>query len=366
MKKILFALLAASMLIGCQEKKDDNVIRIACNLPMTGYIGYYGQWIQNGLELAKKDLQHKLDSIGIAIEIDYQDNKGETKDAINIFQKQMMQAPDLYMSGITTQTMSILDQVESRNIPHMLWSWTPLELTKGLKEYRCWVNYGIEGQHIAEYCIAQSPKRVACLYLNILGAKVQCNDVIVPALQEYNPDIELYIEEYPIETTNFRDIALKVKEFNPDVIVLSGFKDNILNATRDFSAYNIDKNKIICSMDLLDAINEASNEILEGYHVTAPAFNIKDLRNDYTQKWIDSFIAKFGHQPLYTEAYGYDAMMALIEAANIMQRDKCSLDVALSCVNLQGITGPLRFEDNGELEDNLHIGVFHNGILYAE
>ena len=86
MKKILFALLAASMLIGCQEKKDDNVIRIACNLPMTGYIGYYGQWIQNGLELAKKDLQHKLDSIGIAIEIDYQDNKGETKDAINIFQ----------------------------------------------------------------------------------------------------------------------------------------------------------------------------------------------------------------------------------------------------------------------------------------
>ena len=366
MKKILLVVLTFGMLCGCQNKKDDNVVRIACNLPMTGYIGYYGQWIQNGLELAKNEQKHILDSMNVIIDIDYQDNKGETKEAVNVFQKQMMQSPDLYMSGITTQTMSILNQVEKQDIPHMLWSWTPLWLSEGKKEYRCWVNYGVEGKHIADYCIAQAPKKVACIYLNILGAKVQCHEVIAPALKEYDKNVELYLEEYPIETTNFRDIALKLKKFNPDVIVLSGFKENLINATKDFAAYNIDKSKIICSMDLLDAVNEVSNEILEGYHVTAPAFNILELQSEHTKSWIDAFIKEYNRQPLYTEAYAYDAMIALIEAICIASQENCSLDSALYQVDIEGVTGHLTFSRNGEIEDNLHVGIFRSGILYVD
>lgn len=363
MKKLLIILSVAAMVFtGCKQESND-AIKVACNLPMTGYIGYYGEWIQHGLEMGRADIEAEANELGIKFDFDYQDNKGETKDAITIFQKQSMANPDVYMSGITTQTMSILDQIHKKGLLQVMWSWTPLELDANQNDFRCWVNYGIEGKHIAEYLLSKTPQKVAYLHLDILGAKVQCDDVVVPALKKQNPNINIYIEEFPVETSNFRDIATKVKNFDADVIMVSGFKEHILNIIKDFQAYNIDKKKVLCSMDLLDALEEASNEVLEDLHVTAPAFNIESLQSEKTKAWIEKFVKGNGKQPTYTEAYGYDAMMMLFEAAKIGKKENVSLTEALKKVDVEGVTGQLKFDENGELKDNLHVGVFHNGIL---
>lgn len=366
MKKLFIILSVTAMVFtGCKSESNDT-IKVACNLPMTGYIGYYGEWIQHGLEMGRADIEIEANELGIRFDFDYQDNKGETKDAITIFQKQSMTNPDVYMSGITTQTMSILDQIHKKGFLQVMWSWTPLVLDSNQKDFRCWVNYGIEGNHITEYCLAKNPQKVAYLHLNILGAKVQCDDVVVPALKKQNPNIDIYVEEFPVETSSFRDIATKVKNFNADVIIVSGFKEHILNITKDFLTYNIDKSKVLCSMDLLDALEEASDETLEGYHVTAPAFNIKELQSDKTKAWIAKFVQENGKQPTYTEAYGYDAMMMLFEAAKISKKENISLADAFKKVDIEGLTGQLKFDANGELMDNLHVGVFKNGVLISE
>lgn len=361
---IAFSILLLGI-VGCKPK-NEGVIDVACNLPMTGYIGYYGEWIQRGIEMARVDLKESLDSAKIVFNFDYQDNKGETKEAITIYQKQMAKHPSLYMSGITSQTMSIIEQIRKTDVPHLLWSWTPLKFDGKFDEFRCWVNYGLEGKHITEYCLSKNPNKVAYIHLNILGAKVQCDEVVIPALKASNPNIQLYVEEFPVETSSFRDIALKIKNFNADVIVVSGFKEHLLNITKDFQAYNIDKSKVLCSMDLLDALNEASNEVLEDYHVTAPAFNIAELQSEKTKAWIDSYKSTKGILPTYTEAYGYDAMTMIAEAAIISKNKGISLIDALRQVDSDGITGRLHLDNSGELEDNLHIGVFHDGVLQLD
>jgi len=366
MKKLLIIFsVVAIALCGCKKESND-AIKVACNLPMTGYIGYYGEWIQHGIEMARADIDAEAKELGIQFEFDYQDNKGETKDAITIFQKQSMSNPDVYMSGITTQTMSILDQIHKKGFLQIMWSWTPLILDANQKDFRCWVNYGVEGTHVTQYLLSKNPQKIAILHLDILGAKVQCDDVIVPALKKQNPNINIYIEEFPVETANFRDIATKVKSFDADVIFVSGFKEHILNIAKDFQAYNIDKKKVLCSMDLLDALEEASDETLEDLHVTAPAFNIESLQSENTKAWISNFVKKNKKQPTYTEAYGYDAMCALFEAAKISKKEKISLADAFKKVDVEGVTGQVKFDANGELKDNLHIGVFHNGKLVIE
>lgn len=368
---IIVAVICAALIVGLlvfknKTPKNDFKVSVACNLPMTGYIGYYGEWIQNGLEMARTDLKETLDSANIVFDFDYQDNKGETKDAITIYQRQMAMQPTLYMSGITTQTMSIIDQIRKTDVPHLLWSWTPLEFDGTHQEFRCWVNYGLEGKHITEYCLSKNPQKVAYIHLNILGAKVQCDEVVVPALKASNPDIQIYVEEFPVETGSFRDIALKIKKFDADIIVVSGYKEHLLNITKDFQAYEIDKSKVLCSMDLLDALNEASNEVLEDYHVTAPAFNIESLQSEKTKTWIESYKKAKGILPTYTEAYGYDAMQMLAQAAIMSKEKGISLYEALRQVDIEGVTGRLHLDANGELEDNLHIGVFHNGVLMID
>lgn len=366
MKKLLIFIAIVTIAVAGCKKESSETIRVACNLPMTGYIGYYGEWIQHGLEMGRKDIQLEAKELGIKFEFDYQDNKGETKDAITIFQKQAAASPDVYMSGITTQTMSILEQIHKRGFLQIMWSWTPLLLDSTQKDFRCWVNYGIEGSHITQYCLTKNPQKVAYLHLNILGAKVQCEEVVVPALRKHNPNINIYIEEFPVEISSFRDIAIKVKNFDADVIIVSGFKEHILNITKDFQAYNIDKSKVLCSMDLLDALEEASDTVLEGYHVTAPAFNIKELQSEKTKAWIERFVNANGKQPTYTEAYSYDAMMMLFEAAKISKNENIALADAFKRVDIEGVTGQLKFDANGELKDNLHTGVFHDGVLILE
>lgn len=363
-KILICSVVATAFASSCSTKSEDIVV--SCNLPMSGYIGYYGEWIQNGIEMARADLASMMEEENISFKFDYQDNRGETKEAVTIYQKQMMSKPDIYMSGITSQTMSILDQLHKTDVPHVLWSWTPLQLDPSFNDFRCWVNYGLEGKHITEYCLSQNPGKVAYVHLNLLGAKVQCDEVVIPALRKQNPDIKLYVEEFPIEESSFRNIAMKIKNFDADVIVVSGFKEHLLNITKDFSIYGIDKKKVICSMDLLDALNEVDDSVLEDYHVTAPAFNIPALQSEKTQAWIKGYKEEKGVPPTYTEAYGYDAMMMIFEAAKISKNEGISVAEAMAKVCIDGITGQLQFDSNGELMDNLHVGVFHAGQLIVE
>jgi ABC-type branched-subunit amino acid transport system substrate-binding protein len=270
------------------------------------------------------------------------------------------------MSGITSQTMAMIDQIRNKKMTHILWSWTPLFLEENNHEYRCWVNYGIEGEKLSEYCNQKSPQKVAYIYLDILGAKVQCRDIVVPFLKKHNSKIDFYIEEYPIATNDFKNIVLKIKNYNPDIIILSGFKEHLMNLIKDCDSYSIDREKIICSMDLLDAINDVSNELLEGLHVTAPVFNISNKQTQKTQEWIQNFTKNYNREPLYTEAYSYDFMTVLFYVAKIAKEKSISIEEAFSFVNEEGITGNLRFKKNGEIESNLYVGVFKNGLVISK
>jgi ABC-type branched-subunit amino acid transport system substrate-binding protein len=359
---IVLAVCLGFALNGCDNKKKANEITVACNMPLTGPVGIYGERIQNGLELARKDLKLEMEKENIHFVFDYQDNKGETKDAITIYNKQRLNAPDIYMSGITSQTMAIIDQVDKSDMTHFLWSWTPLYLDEGDHNFRCWVNFGVEAEHYINYISKINPQKIAYLYVDNIGSKIQCKDVVLPALNQQNA----YTEGYPASTANFKNIIIKVKQMNPDVIVVSGYKDHVINIIKDIDTYNIDRSKVICSMDLLEAIGEMPDEFFEGLHVTAPSFNIPELQSELTKDWINKFKAENKRFPVYTEAYGYDCMLTLFEAAKIAKAKQITLEQALFEVDIEGVTGRLKYGRNGEIENNMHIGVFRNGVIVIE
>ena len=59
-------------------------------------------------------------------------------------------------------------------------------------------------------------------------------------------------------------------------------------------------------------------------------------------------------------------MFALFEAAKISKNENITLVDAFKKVDVEGVTGQVKFDANGELKDNLHIGVFHSGKLVIE
>lgn len=352
-------------LLSCKNETN-NSIKIAVNLPLTGYLGVYGQRMQLGMNMAMDDLDSLLKEQGIVITFDYQDNRGETKDAITIYNKQKIQNPDVYMSGITPQTMAILDQTRNQDILHFLWSWTPLYLSKKYKEFRPWLNFGTEAQMFIDFVVKNAPQRIAYVHVDNIGSKMQEADVVVPALKKQFPDMEIFIEEYPSSMTDFKNVIYKVKQLSPDVLILNGYKESIINMIKYIDLYEINRNTIYCSMDLLEAKDEVAPTILEGLHVSAPIFDLPSKQTNKTKQWIDKFKNRYNRTPVYTEAYGYDCIMSIYEAILITRKKNISLSKALHEISFNGVTGHVSYSNVGDIENHLNMAVFKNGVLVIE
>ena len=80
-------------------------------------------------------------------------------------------------------------------------------------------------------------------------------------------------------------------------------------------------------------------------------------------EWKRKFATHFKKQPLYTHAYAFDMADMVISAANALG-DECSsqnLEKALMSLDKQGITGRLKFDEQGDLVPSVEIGVFRDG-----
>lgn len=97
-----------------------KTIRVTANLPLSGDLGQYGTAIQQGSLLAESDLKQGSGGKS-SIQFDWQDNKGNNRDAYTIMSAQLASHPDIYISGLKPQTMTITDQVSKSGIPHFTW-----------------------------------------------------------------------------------------------------------------------------------------------------------------------------------------------------------------------------------------------------
>lgn len=357
MKKILIVLLTACVLVGCQSKKDENVIRIACNMPMTGPIGYIGDEVRCGLDMAIEDKQYDN------IVVEYQDNMADNKNAVAIVNKQLLKRPHIYMSSSTSQTMVIKDLISKENVPHFLWSFTPLQLSKHDGMYRSLINLGVESKYILDFVDMLKPRRVYFIYANTIGTKEQCESIVVPTIKTKYSDMLIKYEAYDLAETSFKNLVLKIKEFNADAIIVEGYKEHIMSITKEMKNYGLNLIPTYYSFDIMDAAQELDATLVEGAYVAAPNFYLPELQNNAYKIWSNAFVQKYKRSPKYYAAYAYDLIEVIQQVFELIQEQELSFNEALQFVDFEGITGRVSFDENGELKYNLRICQYHDGIL---
>ena len=336
------------------DRVDETTVRIAFNVPLTGALATYGTSIRDGAILAMEDI-HSRDS-SVRFVCDFQDNASEPRNAVSVFMKQQNERPHVYVSGIKPQTMSIIDRVEELNIPHFSWIFDAFVTENYKNVFRTWVNYKMEAGKILQYVDELSPKKVAITYVHLPHSEEQYLKIIIPELQKRG--IDFIVEKYPIEKNNFRDVAIKFKSYEPDLILINGFGVNFVPLVRHFREQVLfDGKNALFTFDLLDASEELSNELLEGLRLVIPSYEIQRQH----QEWNIRFEQRFRRIPRYTDAYAYDMMCAIYHAAK-SKGDRDLIDSLLS-VKFDGITGKFIFDPSGDLIVTLGITEYKNGVL---
>ncbi|MEM4203609.1 MAG: ABC transporter substrate-binding protein [Candidatus Methanomethylicaceae archaeon] len=343
-----------------EQNRSSVTVNMAFNIPLTGSFGIYGQTIRDGALMAADDLKTRQSPVKFVLDI--QDNLGEPKTALSIFQRQNLKRWDIYVSGVKPQTMAIFDRVVAEKRPYFVWIFDAFTVERYPNVFRTWVNYKYEPQKYFQYIKHKKAKRVSIAIVNMPHTIEEFQKIVIPTLRKQG--VQVFYEVYEWDTRQYRDIILKLKSKNPDVYILNGFQENLVGLVRALRTYNLVKDgNVIGSYDLLDAAQVLDANELEGLRVVAPEFNI--VENPNRTQWRKRFRQRYGREPLYTDAYSYDMMMIIEDAAKRLRSPLSKDDWIRSLreTNISGVTGRLRFDKGGDLVLSLRIGRYTNGKL---
>ena len=363
---IVFTFVASIIVFNGCKKKEELEVNIAVNLPLTGDLSTYGEAVNNGVSLAMENLKNKIKPGEPILNFDWQDNASQAKNAVNIMQKQFLKKVDIYISGVKPQTMSIIDEIQKRQVPHFVWVFDAF-VTKNYKNtLRTWVSYKYEPELYLRYIELKRPKKIAIIYVNFPHAEEEFNKLVIPKLSNLGVEKTL-TEIYDWNKKDYKDIATKVKTFGPDLIIFNGFKATIIGLVKSFKESNLIKEgNVICTYDMLDAAEELAPNVIEGIRVITPKFNTR--HSDNTENWKQEFEKRFSRKPRYTDAYAYDMTNIIYDAAKRIGKNPNGTEMynAILSTKLAGITGELIFDSDGDLKIDLEIGVYRNGKLIPD
>jgi branched-chain amino acid transport system substrate-binding protein len=341
-------------------------VRIAANLPMTGDLAIYGTAVREGASLAVEDLARSEPQTP-KLKFDWQDNAGEPRTAVSIMQQQYLDPPDIYLSGLKPQTMAIMDQIVARHTPHFIWHLDAFINRAGQNNLRVYVSYKIEPPVYLEYARKRHPQRVAIVYVQVPNTIEEFNQLVIPGLKKQGAKA-IFMEPFQIGKKDFKDVALKVANFKPDLIILNGFQPDLVALVRAFRPLNlITDGNTIATYDMLEAATVLGPDEVEGIRVVAPLFLFGPDRENIKQ-WRERFTATYHKPPLYTHAFAYDMALIIHDAAKRLTLPATSDQwiQALRATDIPGVTGQLRFDSDGDLITALQVGVYRGGKLVAD
>jgi len=351
------------------EKKGKETVSIACNLPFTGSFSMWGERVQRGVQLALEDLKKTDKEIGSKLKFRWGDNAGSSSKAVSLMQKQLLEPTDIYMSGIAQQTLAIQDKINELGLPHIGWIFDAYFTRNHENAFRTVISYKSEPEMLLKYVKFRKPSKISIAYVNTSAAETEIKEILIPMLLDYGIEKRnILVEAYPWDKKDFKDIVNKFKVFNSDLFILNGFPSNVAGLVKALRAYNMVKEgNIIGTYDMMDAVEFLDNKELEGIRAVTPIFVSRGYKGDI-EKWKNKYKSKYGAEARYIDAYAYDMTMIIYDVAKRVERPTNNENwiEAFRNTELDGITGPLEFDEDGDLKVSLDISVFRNGNFVKE
>lgn len=334
-------------------------VTVAANLPLTGFLAVYGEAIREGATLAAES------NGDVNVRFDWQDNASDPATAATILRQQQLQAPQIYVSGLKPQAMAIKDEVTRLGLPNFVWILDARIGQGPTNNFRTLPNYGDEAKTYLDYADRRQARRVSIIYAQLPHAVEEFEQIVMPALKGKGVAVEA--NPFQPGTTDFSAAVLKAKKFRPDLVILSGFQPDLVGLTRGLRTQRmVADGNVIATFDMLETASLLGADETEGIRVVVPEFTVS--QRSEVQQWREIFQKRFGKQSTWMHAFAYDMETIIVDATKRVPQQPTSAQWidALRKTSIAGITGPLRFDEQGSLITELRLGVFRNGSVVED
>lgn len=335
-----------------RPEPSKKAVRVAVNIPLTGPITAFSAPYPDALRFGIEEGCRANNLASDSFAIDFQDNAGQPSQAASVMQKQLLNGFDVYISGTTEMSAAIISEIDKTKTPHFLLTFDAYMTRKGPDRIRILPSYKIEGPLWVEYAKKRSPKRVFMITLNNAPIEEEFSTIVEPGIRQLG--IEFQRERFEWETKEYRNIALKAKNYQPDLIFVNGYSVHVYPVLTALRSLDLVKDgSVLCVMDFVDLLhNDTPRAELVGVAFFSPIFEIPGAVPE-NGDWHERYKQRFGKRPTYLAAYAYDTGRILASA--FAKKGAVTKESILSVLPYSGVSGQITLDADGDLASTVAI-----------
>lgn len=368
MKKTIIWIIVVVVIavIGWFSIKNDNesaplagkTLKIGAILPLSGPIASAGGFAKNGIDRALADI---VEDKNLNVEVIIEDGQYDAKTSVSAYNKlKTVDDVDVLIVFGTPSVMSIAPLVNADRIPLLGLLAAPNYSSPDDFTYRMFGHSDTEAKFASDILVDKlGKKKIAVMYLN--------NDYGTGALASFkkyvaNRAVVVAEEGSAPGTTDYRAQLTKIKNAAPDAIFLATlYKEGglIVKQAKEMGIAG----PFLCGQpcDVPELIATAG-AAAEGLIVVTPTSN-------GDQQFIKEYEQIYGARPSYIAMRTYDATNIL----NSIAPSCASSDFSGDCLKKQiddlndfpGLSYPINFDNNGDINDQFVIKIVRNGKYEA-
>lgn len=338
---IIFAILIGIRLTQKTAPKE-QVIKIGAILPLTGELAFVGEHEKNSIMLALKESPSRY------IRVIIEDCASNPKNALSAAQKLIVKDRiNILITSPSFISESVKSLAEKENIPHFIWAYHPTLPLESKMIFRYFVNSFDESEMFIKFIIDQKIKKVAFLRHMHPDAERAFREKTYPKLHELG--ITVFDLPYPLTLTDFTPLIMKLNDIKPELVVIQGFAPFLVKIYKKMKELGI-KCRILGDVNFTELETKVDKEMLAGIPFVGETFILDPKYKEFEER----YKKEYGIYPLPFNALCYDLIKYLSKYAEYV-KGVYNLRNFLSYVNstpLDGISGKVRFDENGETKIN--------------
>ena len=352
MKKIIrilkFLLPAIILLTACNNVKKNNVIKIGLIADLTGPMALYGNWVKNGVDIAKDSINNKT----LKVDLITEDSKSEPKAAVNAINKLISTKVKYIITGNGSSAIMSMSPIANKNQNILFVALASSPTISGAGEYifRNRVSGLYEAKSLVDFSLKKDFKNFGTIALNNESGKPYMN-AFENQLEKNNSKL-LLDELVDPKQTDLSSQALKFKNSNVVTIFIVLQADQAVNFINQCIEINYYPTWLGVSSLKSDKILQLPEKVKNNFYIASEDINIL---NPKYQPFNNIYKRKFEENAGIYSVNGYDALNLLYKLIKENNGDVEKVKNALHKINYTGAGGQMTFDKNGDARRNIQI-----------
>jgi branched-chain amino acid transport system substrate-binding protein len=334
-----------------QAQTATEPVLIGVSGPLTGPQAQYGAQWKKGFDLALDEVNSKKAGAkdgakGRPLQVVFEDSQNDPRQAVAIAQK-FVSDPRIVieLGDFASPTSMAASPIYQRGeLVQLGFTNSHPDFTKG-GDY-IWSNSTSQAEEaplLADYAVnGLGLKRLAVLHLNTDWGRTS-KDLFVKAAQDRGAQV-VVTEGYLADEKDFRSTLVRVREANPDGVILISYYADGAAIARQLRPVGLTQPVVAVGSVYSPKFLELGGEAVNGVHTTTRFFSAEPRPE--VQAYVARYRAKYGEDPDVFSTYAYDSIILVNELVSRYGAERKAIHDGLAKIDgvPSVIFGPVKFD----------------------